>query len=81
VGAIAATLMFGGGLWEQVRHARMWQQVVLFSDYVEVAWLTSSLATLGGALGAGLESDEAVPESAYTYRASDSIEQDIGRPT
>jgi hypothetical protein len=111
VGAIAATLIFGGGLWEQVRHARMWQQVVLFnlatsatvvlgvlafcaalfvlplpaawllvprglltaalghpvhlSDYVEVAWLTSSLATLGGALGAGLESDEAVRESAY----------------
>lgn len=41
-----------------------------FSDYVELAWLTSSLATLGGALGAGLEQDDVVREAAYTYRTS-----------
>jgi hypothetical protein len=41
-------------------------------DYVRLAWLLSTLGTIGGALGATLETDEAVREAAYAHRpASD----------
>ena len=37
-------------------------------DYVRLAWLASALGTIGGALGATLETDEAVKEAAYAHR-------------
>lgn len=38
-----------------------------FGDYVAIAWFTTSLATLGGTLGSGLEDHLEVREAAYSY--------------
>jgi hypothetical protein len=48
--------------------ARALGHPVDFGDYAGLAWFVSSLSTVGGALGAGLESDVAVREAAYGYR-------------
>jgi hypothetical protein len=60
---LASPVLVPSGLFEEgLGH------VVGVGDYMKLAWLTSSLATLGGALGAGLESDQSVRAAAYTYR-------------
>jgi hypothetical protein len=38
-------------------------------DYFELAWLTCSLAMIGGALGAALETKDAVRDAAYVQRS------------
>jgi hypothetical protein len=43
------------------------QHEVGIGEYVRLPWLASSLATLGGALGSAVETDQAVRAAAYGY--------------
>jgi hypothetical protein len=67
-----------------VRANRPWRLIVglsralAASDYLRLGWLVSSVATVGGAPGAGLESDLAVRQAAYGYRRERQTERDAG---
>jgi Ca2+/Na+ antiporter len=43
------------------------QRPVHVSDYLTLAWIISSLATVGGAIGSGMEDEETVRAAAYGY--------------
>jgi uncharacterized membrane protein len=66
LGLAAAWLLISPSLLSaQIGHASG------FGDYLRLALLAGALATIGGALGAALESDATVREAAYGYRPQD----------
>jgi hypothetical protein len=66
-GLFLASLAGAGLLIDSSLFASQVGHGVDFWTYVRLAWLASSLATAGGALGAMLETDTTVREAAYAY--------------
>ena len=60
--AAAWFLVTGELLGQTLQHPVGWP------EYLTIAWLASSIATVGGALGSGVESDQSVRAAAYGYR-------------
>jgi hypothetical protein len=71
--AVGVLVLVPGGLLSAVL-----QHHASFVDKAQLAWLGSSLATVAGALGAGLETDEAVRRAAYANRGRPRQEQGVG---
>src|ERR1700730_557543 len=62
--AIAAAALIPPSVFQvQVRHE------VGAADYLRLAWLVTSLATIAAAVGAAVENESAVREAAYGYRS------------
>ncbi|MEU7587769.1 hypothetical protein AB0A95_15885 [Micromonospora sp. NPDC049230] len=61
------TVLVGALLIDTSVLAQTLQRPVDFTDYLTLAWITSSLATVGGAIGSGLENEKTVRTAAYGY--------------
>ncbi|MBL7256011.1 DUF2267 domain-containing protein [Paractinoplanes lichenicola] len=59
---LAAALLIDTSVLEQTL-----QRPVRATDYLTLGWIISSMATVGGAIGSGLEDEETVRAAAYGY--------------
>lgn len=73
--ALVAALWF---VMPQVFTSAVGHQALL-RDYFQLAWLTCSLAMIGGALGAALETEDAVRDAAYSRRLDVQTEREEAR--
>lgn len=63
----AGTVLAGALLIDTSVLEQTLRRPVDFTDYLTLAWIISSLATVGGAIGSGLENEETVRAAAYGY--------------
>ncbi|MEV1107704.1 MULTISPECIES: hypothetical protein [unclassified Micromonospora] len=61
------TVLVGALLIDTSVLEQVLQRPVNAGDYLALAWITSSLATVGGAIGSGLENEQTVRAAAYGY--------------
>ncbi|MFI7662794.1 hypothetical protein ACIBTW_28345 [Micromonospora parva] len=61
------TVLVGALLIDTSVFEQILQRQVNASDYLKLAWIISSLATVGGAIGSGLENEQTVRAAAYGY--------------
>nr|WTA65496.1 hypothetical protein OHB51_23625 [Micromonospora sp. NBC_00855] len=61
------TVLVGALLIDTSVLEQILERPVSSTDYLTLAWITSSLATVGGAIGSGLENEETVRAAAYGY--------------
>jgi hypothetical protein len=73
--ALAAALLIDPSVLEQTL-----QRPAHATDYLTLAWIISSLATVGGAIGSGLEDEETVRAAAYGYHPEPDGGQDRTGP-
>jgi hypothetical protein len=69
--ALAAALLIDTSVLEETL-----QRPARATDYLTLAWIISSLATVGGAIGSGLEDEETVRAAAYGYHPEPDGRQD-----
>jgi hypothetical protein len=70
VSYVALFIGTAAAAWLLIRPSVLQQSLqppIGFADYLTLAWIVSSLATVGGAIGSGLEDEETVRAAAYGY--------------